>query len=213
MFEQKIALTDQSMVSHVPAFIDAQAGDALLGNLESSLTFSRPLISMFGRRHHLPRDVAWIAETQLEYGYSGVSTKPIAWPLFLHPVRKLVEVAAQSTFNSVLINRYLSGADSVAWHSDDEPELGTNPVVASLSLGATRRFLMRHKVTKEKVEFELAHGDLLVMYGACQAEFEHCVPRTKRISEQRFNLTFRHVLAPTRYAAPTTKKAEESEHQ
>jgi alkylated DNA repair dioxygenase AlkB len=201
MFDQEIVLTDQSMVSHVPAFIDTQAGDALFENLDTSLRFSRPLISMFGRRHQLPRDVAWIAEDNREYGYSGISTKPIAWPLFLLPVRRLVEQAANSTFNSVLVNRYVDGSDCVAWHSDDEPELGANPVVASLSLGATRRFLMRNKITKEKTAFELAHGDLLVMRGACQAEFEHCVPRTKRVSGSRINLTFRNVLAPTRYEA------------
>jgi alkylated DNA repair dioxygenase AlkB len=163
---------------------------------------------MFGRRHHLPRDVAWIAEDNREYGYSGISTKPNAWPPFLLPARTLVEVAAQFTFNSVLVNRYVDGADCVAWHSDDEPELGTNPVVASLSLGTTRRFLMRNKITKEKTAFELAHGDLLVMHGACQAEFEHCVPRTKRVSGPRINLTFRNVLAPIRYEAQQTDKEE-----
>lgn len=213
IFAERLTLTNQSTVAYLPAFIDANAADALSESLETSLKFTRPSISMFGRQSKLPRDVAWIAEDGLQYGYSGVSTEPVRWPDFLMPERQHIEAAAGSVFNSVLVNRYRDGNDTVAWHSDDEPELGVNPVVASLSLGGTRRFLMRNKDSKAKWEFELAHGDLLVMHGACQSEFEHCVPRTKRVAEQRINLTFRNVLAPSRYEAQTTKKETEYEHQ
>jgi alkylated DNA repair dioxygenase AlkB len=153
------------------------------------------LITLYGRTTQLPRSVAWIANDELNYGYSGISTEPIPWPTFLIPTRRAIEARTGCPFNSVLVNRYQDGNETVGWHSDDEPELGPSPTVASLSLGATRRFLMRNVVARTRYEWRLGHGDLIVMSGSCQDEFEHSVPRAKRVTEPRINLTFRRVFS------------------
>lgn len=119
---------------------------------------------------------------------------PQPWPLVLLPVCERLQQACATPFNSVLINRYRNGRDSMGWHSDDEPELGERPVIASLSLGAARRFLLRrrddHALT---TEFLLAHGDLLVMAGDTQRFYQHALPKTARPMGERINLTFRWI--------------------
>lgn len=201
MFEQTTQLTAHSTVDYIPGFIDPHVADDLLQQIDGSLSFSRPPIKMYGRTTQLPRSVTWIADDQLSYGYSGISTEPMPWPAFLMPTRFEIETRTGYPFNSVLVNRYQDGNDTVGWHSDDEPELGATPTIASLSLGATRRFLMRDVVARTKYEWNLGHGDLLIMSGSCQLEFEHSVPRAKRVAESRVNLTFRYVHAGT-----TTRK-------
>jgi len=197
MFEEDFWLTEHSNVRYVPTFMDSHVADDLLHGIYASLSFSRPPIVLYGRTTQLPRSVAWIADDELPYGYSGIQTKPMPWPTFLMPTRLAIETRAGSPFNSVLVNRYEDGNDTVGWHSDDEPELGASPTIASLSLGASRRFLMRDVVTQKKYEWNLNHGDLLIMSGNCQMEFEHSIPRAKRIAAPRVNLTFRYVHART----------------
>ena len=194
LFAEIINLTENSQIKYVPGFITPNAADELVSGINQRLEFTRPSIVMFGKWSRLPREVAWIAGDDQTYAYSGVSTNPIPWPDFLLPVRQLVETESGVGFNSVLVNHYRDGSDSVAWHSDDEPELGPAPTIASLSLGATRRFLLRNKRTNETIELELAHGDLLVMLGHCQNEFTHCVPRTRKVVARRLNLTFRNLI-------------------
>lgn len=194
LFPEIINLTKNSWVRYVPGFIAASVADGLISGIDEHLAFTRPSIVMFGKRSRLPREVAWIADDDQTYAYSGVSTNPIPWPDFLLPVRQLVKIETGVDFNSVLVNHYRDGGDSVAWHSDDEPELGPAPTIASLSLGATRRFLLRNKHTNETIEFKLAHGDLFVMLGHCQNEFTHCVPRTRKVVARRLNLTFRNLI-------------------
>jgi len=201
MFEQQTQLTAHSTVVYIPGYIDPQVADDLMQEIDGSLSFSRPSIKIYGRTTQLPRSVAWIADDQLSYGYAGVSTEPMPWPAFLMPTRLGIETRTGYPFNSVLVNRYQDGNDTVGWHSDDEPELGATPTIASLSLGATRRFLMRDVVARTRYEWNLGHGDLLIMSGRCQLEFEHSVPRAKRVAEPRINLTFRYV-----HARITTRK-------
>jgi len=196
MFEAQTQLTAHSAVGYIPSFIDPHVADDLLQEIDDSLRFSRPSIRMYGRTTQLPRSVAWIADNQLSYGYAGISTEPMPWPVFLMPTRFAIETRTGYPFNSVLVNRYEDGNDTVGWHSDDEPELGPAPIIASLSLGATRRFLLRNKHTKETFRFDLAHGDLLLMLGECQTEFTHSVPRTRKVVAPRVNLTFRNLIAP-----------------
>lgn len=204
LFSENVILSSRSSLMHVPSFLDLETADSLMERINSQITFARPTIAMFGKQSLLPREVAWIADNDLRYGYSGICTHPVHWPRFLHPIRQLVEAWAETTFNSVLVNRYRDGDDAVAWHSDNEPELGTAPIVASVSLGATRQFVLRSKQDQTKHQFELSHGDLLIMLGACQTEFEHSIPRTKRVAKPRINLTFRHVLARIRASEPSS---------
>lgn len=209
MFEAQTQLTAHSTVGYIPSFIDPHVADDLLQEIDDSLSFSRPSIRMYGRTTQLPRSVAWIADNQLSYGYAGISTEPMPWPAFLMPTRFAIETRTGYPFNSVLVNRYKDGNDTVGWHSDDEPELGPAPIIASLSLGATRRFLLRNKRTKETFHFDLAHGDLLLMLGECQLEFTHSVPRTRHVVAPRVNLTFRNLIAPHHLRERTANNSKE----
>jgi alkylated DNA repair dioxygenase AlkB len=131
----------------------------------------------------------------VRYTYSGVTLEARPWTAELQDIRSQVEAAAGISFNAVLLNQYRDGKDSVGWHSDDEPDLGTNPVIASVSFGGTRRFIMRHKTRDDidRVELALGHGSMLIMGGATQHHWQHHVPRTARPVGTRVNLTFRLV--------------------
>lgn len=118
---------------------------------------------------------------------------PTAWIDPILEIKAVCEVISGATFNSVLLNLYRDGDDTVGWHSDDERELGPSPTIASVSLGATRRFDLRHKVTKENVKALLPSGSVLMMTGRTQSEWSHQMPRTKKVMEPRINLTFRQV--------------------
>src|SRR5262249_25374511 len=113
---------------------------------------------------------------------------------YLVPIRRRVEEAAQAPFNSLLLNFYRDGSDSIGWHSDAEPELGLNPIVPSISLGSSRRFILRHKKKKQRLTFDLGHGSLLIMAGTTQHHWLHAVPKTTDAVGQRINLTFRNIL-------------------
>ena len=130
----------------------------------------------------------------MEYRYSGVTHRGDGWPDELLAVRQKVEHAAGAEFNSLLLNFYRDGRDSIGFHADDEKELGKNPVVASISLGAVRKFVLKHVRSKETLTFHLAHGSLLVMAGTCQHHWHHGVPKTTQEVGERINLTFRNLV-------------------
>ncbi len=142
-----------------------------------------------------PRLTAWYADRGLIYRYSGVTHKAIEWTETLAEIRRAVEAAAGTPFNSVLLNFYRNGQDSIGYHADDEPELGINPVIASISLGSVRQFVLKHKKSGEKINYLLAHGSLLVMGGTCQHHWMHGLPKTKVEVAERMNLTFRNIIA------------------
>jgi alkylated DNA repair dioxygenase AlkB len=141
--------------------------------------------------HLFPRLTAWYADEGISYTYSGVTHPPMPWPAFLLPIKQRVEQAADHVFNSLLLNYYRHGKDSLGFHADDEPELGTNPVIASLSLGATRKFILRHNRTREKLTLDLSDGSLLIMAGTTQHFYQHAIPKTAAPVGERINLTFR----------------------
>ena len=120
--------------------------------------------------------------------------QPLPWTTTVSDIRKRVSLTANATFNSVLANLYRNGDDAMGWHSDDEPCNGPEPIIASVSFGATRRFDFRHRVTKQKVSVFLPHGSLLIMAGRSQDQWQHQIARTTRVSEPRINLTFRNVI-------------------
>ena len=140
-----------------------------------------------------PRDTAWYGDEGCHYTYSNTKNDPMPWTTELQRLKSLVEKASGHEFNSVLINRYSDGNNSVAWHSDDEPELGTNPVIASLSLGQVRRFEIKHKRDKTEWNIPLESGSLLIMAGESQHNWLHRVPKERHITGARLNLTFRKI--------------------
>jgi alkylated DNA repair dioxygenase AlkB len=181
-----------------PAFFPAAAADRLLRDLLAATAWRQERITPYGRPVPLPRLTAWYGDEGTGYTYSGIANDPLPWTPALLEAKHAVEPAAGVAFNSVLLNRYRTGRDSVAWHSDDEPEFGENPVIASVSLGGTRTLQFRHKTRKGlKAKVELTHGSLLVMRGATQHHWLHQVPKTARDVPERVNLTFRVVRPPS----------------
>jgi alkylated DNA repair dioxygenase AlkB len=181
-------------VTFYPAFFPAAEADRLLRDLLATTAWRQERITLYGRSVDLPRLTAWYGDAGTGYTYSGIANHPLPWTPVLLDVKAAVEPASGAAFNSVLLNRYRTGADSVAWHSDDEPEFGRNPVIASVSFGGTRTFQFRHKQRKGlRASVELTHGSLLVMRGATQHHWRHQVPKTARAVAERVNLTFRVV--------------------
>ena len=156
----------------------------------ASVTHSHPR----SRACH-PRLNAWYGDPGCRYGYSGTRFEPLPWTETLTDIKERLTATLGVAFNSMLANRYRDGRDSVAWHSDDEPELGRNPVIASVSLGATRRFTLKHKSRRDirPLAVDLTHGSLLVMSGPTQHQWLHQIAKTTRIVGERINLTFRYI--------------------
>ncbi len=188
-------------VQHLPAWLPAAQADALLLALHTQVPWEVHRIRMFGRWLDSPRLSCWMGDADAHYRYSGADFIPHPWAPAVQEVRELLQQACDTRFNSVLLNRYRDGRDSMGWHSDDEPELGPTPLIASLSLGASRRFLLRRRdEPAKKAEYLLGHGDLLLMRGHCQRDYQHALPKTARVAGERINLTFRRVAAVPRRA-------------
>ncbi len=179
-----------------PQFLDADSADGLLNSLLQSVVWEQSRIVVAGRPHLIPRLNAWFGDTNAHYSYSGVRLSRQDWPPELSLLRENISKLTGSAFNSALLNLYRDGRDSVAWHSDDEPELGTDPVIASLSLGATRRFDLRTKATRgrRQMQIPLTHGSLLLMGVGTQRVWQHRVAKTLGDAGPRVNLTFRNIL-------------------
>jgi alkylated DNA repair dioxygenase AlkB len=184
-----LPIRDGGTIYYDAAFFDEQA-EALFDRLR----WDTPWKQEVGRGRPFPRLTAWYADPGLSYSYSGVTHHGMAWTPTLLEVRRRVEEASGAAFNSLLLNMYRGGKDSIGFHSDAEPELGPNPVVASVSFGAVRDFVLKHKSAREKLTFRLAHGSLLVMGGTCQHYWIHGVPKTEREVGERINLTFRRII-------------------
>ncbi len=206
---ERLALPRGAWVEHRPGWLEASAAESLYHHLEREVAWQQRSICLFGKMIPQPRLISWAGE--LPYRYSGQTLEPAPTPDFLRPVWRLVEDASDCQFNHVLMNRYRDGSDSMGWHADDEPELGTNPTVASLSLGASRRFLLRPRRRGDRGEspvreWLLEHASLFVMGGSLQHHFRHAVPRVHGAVGERISLTFRHLhSAPLarRMPAPT----------
>lgn len=149
---------------------------------------------LFGKEITTKRKVAWFGEKNIEYSYSNTTKKALAWTPEILKLKKLVELKTGEKFNSCLLNLYHNGNEGMAWHSDNEKELGENPTIASLSFGATRKFSLKHKTTKQKIDVMLYSGNLLVMKGETQHKWIHSLPKTKKVHTPRINLTFRNII-------------------
>ena len=175
-------------------FIDSKSAAALFDTLMETIAWRQESIQLYGRMLPSPRLTAWYGDAGKCYSYSGVTLQAQPWTQVLQQLKSQLNEALGFAFNSVLLNLYRDGQDSVGWHSDAEQTLGDNPVIASISLGATRRFLMQHKKHKtEKVALDLAAGSLLLTQGVTQRYWRHSVPKTKKPVGPRVNLTFRMI--------------------
>jgi alkylated DNA repair dioxygenase AlkB len=177
-------------------FCDAESAQDWFTRLHSEIPWERHRLRLFGREVESPRLSCWIGDTDAVYTYSGTRFTPRAWTPACAELRERISVLCGERYNSVLCNLYRDGRDSMGWHSDDEPELGHQPCIASLSLGATRRFRLRHRRDPAlRLELDLAPGSLLLMAGATQRNYRHDLPKSARVVEPRINLTFRRVAS------------------
>ena len=180
---------------YAPDWLPAPIADELFFTVRQSVPWETHRIRLFGRWVDSPRLSCWIGDAEAAYTYSGTRFEPHAWSPGLQDLRRQLATELGSEFNSVLANRYRDGRDCMGWHSDNEASLGMQPVIASVSLGASRRFVLKHRQGAPKVELSLPHGSLLVMGGDTQVNYRHALPRTARPVGERINLTFRKILA------------------
>ena len=166
-----------------------------LTSLRRDIDWQQERFLLFGRPVMARRKIAWHGDPDAIYTYSGMRHLPRPWTAALLELKQRAESSAQVGFNSVLLNLYPDGDAAMGWHSDDEPVLGSAPVIASLSFGEQRRFCFRNRLpqTTAKYDIILEHGSLLVMRGATQKNWQHALPKTKKICGPRLNLTFRSV--------------------
>ncbi len=165
-------------------------------SLLNTIEWKQEEVYVFGKKYKEPRKTAWYGDEDCVYSYAGKTNHPIPWTDELVQLKTEIEALIPGTsFNSVLLNQYRDGNDKMGWHSDNEKELGNNPIIASLSLGATRFFDLKHKRIKSlKKRLELPTGSLFIMCGSTQENWLHQVPQQKTVRELRINLTFRQVI-------------------
>jgi alkylated DNA repair dioxygenase AlkB len=174
-------------------FFSHRESDKFFDSLFRQTDWRQDKIRIYGRQVNLPRLTAWYGDSGKNYSYSGISMEPEPWTKDLLAIKERVDKVAGIQFNSVLLSLYRGGQDSLSWHQDDEPELGEDPVIASVSFGDTRSFQFKHKARKDlkTVSIDLTHGSLLIMKGPTQRFWVHQVPKTARQVGPRINLTFR----------------------
>ena len=172
----------------------ANEADELFAALMEEIDWQHDRVKLYGREIVTKREVAWHGDAAFQYTYSHNTKTALPWTPTLQNIKQMVEAESGDTFNCCLLNLYHSGEEGMAWHADDEKELLPDGAIASVSLGAPRRFVFRHKVDKEKAEILLAHGSLLLMRGTTQSHWEHSLPVMKRANGARINLTFRTIV-------------------
>ncbi len=180
-------------VQYCAQFFDAEIAAELLRDLISTTPWETHFVRIFGREIPAPRQSSWHGDPHCSYCYSKVRYEPKAWMRSLTMVRDRLAHAGIGEFNCVLANFYRSGSDSMGWHSDSEPELGPDPLIASVSFGAPRRFCLRHKTLPNKAELLLTSGSVLVMAQGTQKNYQHALPKMAQVGAPRVNLTFRQI--------------------
>ena len=178
------------------AWLAEPAADALHTSLSTTLSWRQEQIRIYGKTVKIPRQQVWRVEPHGSYQYSGVRFAPSPWHSAVKQLTTVVSETINQPLNCVLLNLYANGQDHMGWHADNEPELGAAPVIASLSLGATRRFDLKHREQGHQLQLQLENGSLLVMAGACQQHWQHRLPKQSRVAEPRLNLTFRYIAGP-----------------
>jgi len=179
---------------YTPGFIDIDQANALFEYLLQNTSWQHETLVMFGKTITTKRTSALYGDTGFSYSYAGQTKYTSQWTSELLEIKQLIESASGETFNVCLLNKYEDGLQGMGWHSDDEPELGEYPAIASLSLGAERHFDIKDKVSGGQHRITLENGSLLIMSGKSQSDFKHQLPISKKIKEPRINLTFRKII-------------------
>ncbi|ULQ55231.1 alpha-ketoglutarate-dependent dioxygenase AlkB [Flavihumibacter rivuli] len=174
--------------------MDLPTADHYYDQLMKKVEWRHDEAIIFGKHIITKRKVAWYGDNEYGYTYSKITRQALLWNKELLELKKIVEERSGTRFNSCLLNLYHNGEEGMAWHSDDEIDLVKNGTIASLSLGAERRFSLRHRQAKETLSVNLQHGSLLVMAGTTQTHWLHSIPKMARVKTPRINLTFRQMI-------------------
>lgn len=188
-------LPKDGVVNYFGPIIPLEQADDFFKILADTIPWEADVVHMFGKRIVTKRKVAWYGDQPYNYTYSNSTKKALPWTPALRELKEMAENLTNETYNSCLLNLYHTGEEGMGWHTDNEKELKRNGAIASYSFGAERKFVFKHKTTKEKVELLLDHGSLLVMKGATQNHWLHRLPPTKKVGSARINLTFRTIIS------------------
>ena len=189
----KISMPDADVL-HFARLFDPSEASSLFLQLQQNIEWQQEQIKLYGQVHDLPRLTAWYGDPAKTYSYSGISIRALEWVEALLEIKRRIESVSDYSFNSVLLNRYRNGSDGISWHADNEPELGQNPVIGSVSFGAARPFQLKHKTLDAKRKITLENGSYLLMKGRTQHCWLHQIPKSKRVLGERINLTFRLIV-------------------
>ncbi len=197
LFADPLPAIADAELDYLPGWVDAALAERWLQALIEQTPWQQPELFIHGRYHRTPRLTAWYGEPEARYRYSGKVHEPLPWTALLDDIRQRLMADVGQALNAVLLNYYRDGQDSMGWHSDAEPELGREPLIASLNLGGSRRFdLRRVGATRIEHSLTLEHGSLLVMRGPTQHHWQHQVAKTRQACAPRLNLTFRLIRFP-----------------
>jgi alkylated DNA repair dioxygenase AlkB len=189
-------LPKDGMVNYYGKILSSREANQYLDLLMQNILWEHDEVVIFGKHIVTKRKAAWYGDSDYLYTYSNTTKQALAWTKELSCLKQIAEELAGTKFNSCLLNLYHNGDEGMGWHSDDEESLGKNNTIASLSLGAERKFLFKHKQTKQTVSLVLEHGSLLIMKDSTQANWSHSLPKSKNVTQPRINLTFRTIVKP-----------------
>ena len=192
-YTQKNVLPKDGSVELIQNVLSLEQESRFFHSLCSQIHWQSDEIQLFGKKIITKRKVAWYGDEAYNYTYSHSTKVALAWSSSLKELKLLVENISKESFNSCLLNLYQSGEEGMSWHADNEKELQKHGAIASLSLGAERKFSFKHKTTGEKVNLNLAGGSLLIMRGNTQEHWLHQLPKSKKVTSPRINLTFRTI--------------------
>ena len=194
IFRSVSKIDNKVNLSFFKSVFGAERSREIFDTLKKSNIWTQPSINFGGNLVPIPRLNAWFGDSGKSYTYSGIRLNPMPWNDVMSEVKFKVENITGSKFNSALLNLYRDGNDSVSWHQDDEPELGEDPIIASLSLGGTRTFKLKNIKTGEVKKFELENDSLFLMGSGIQKDWIHSIPKTKKLVSPRINITFRNIV-------------------
>ena len=191
LFEPENLLPYDGIAIYHGVVFDEQEANGICKSLFENIPWKNDEVLMFGKKIITKRKVAWYADAGITYTYAGVKKSGLEWTSTLDEIRQKVEAITRAKYNACLLNLYHEGEEGMGWHQDNEKEMVAESSIASVSLGAVRKFAFKHATTNVRLDIELANGSLLDMKGAVQAHWYHSLPKTTRIKQMRINLTFR----------------------
>jgi alkylated DNA repair dioxygenase AlkB len=196
MYRINNLLPKDGTVNYYGKVLASKEADQYFDLLTQNILWENDEVIILGKHIITKRKAAWYGDSDYSYTYSNTTKQALAWTKELSQLKQIVEELAETKFNSCLLNLYHNGDEGMGWHSDDEKSLGKNNIIASLSFGAERNFLFKHKQTKQIISLVLEHGSLLIMKDATQMNWLHSLPKSKNVTRPRINLTFRTIIEP-----------------